>query len=125
MRARALKFTNFGRVSKIDVRRRKITNGKRRPRIDYAIFYFNNDGGDDADVEDELEAMLDSAQTDVEKFEREYRNHKKREQDALNMKASDKARAATCENFRAISFDLQAILQVLREEVECLQFHWV
>lgn len=51
------------------------------------------------------------ATEDIERFVEEYRKHKKREHNALDMRNADKERARVDETVRAISFDLQAILQ--------------
>lgn len=62
--------------------------------------------------EDNIEEVLKFADTDVGKFEQEYRKHTRREKAAMNMKDEDKKRAEEDVSFRAITFDLQAILQL-------------
>lgn len=63
--------------------------------------------------EDEIEkVLLQLADCDSKKFELEYKKHKQREYASLSMRDEDKKRASSDCTFRAISFDLQAILQL-------------
>ena len=64
----------------------------------------------DIDCSD-FDNLLESATKNLEEFVAQYKAHKKREYDALEMRDADKLRAQSNQSVRAISFDLEAILQ--------------
>lgn len=80
--------------------------------IDKTNFIFCDENDDLNVEEDEIENVLQLADCDSKKFELEYKKHKQREYASLSMRDEDKKRASSDCTFRAISFDLQAILQL-------------